>query len=434
MRERDIVLTINVVEPGLVKAVKEHSKLLGKDLKGLVLVDREYAQQDPDRPRDKSGFFKEIICDFSSPRELQKVLKPYIDRLLVATCRYESAIEPFRKVIPFLPYIHTPSETSLLWSTEKPSMRDRLHAYDDTLVPRYVYMDERDMPDFEELIKDFKFPVIVKPSVLAAGLLITACKEKKELEKILKKTFRLMQKMYAKERRGKKPRLLIEEMMQGDMYSTDAYVTHDGRVFCMPLVEVITAHFIGIPGFYSYRHIIPVKLSEAEIKRGFKAAEDAIRALNLSSTTTHIELFLTKDGWKIIEVGARIGGYREALYREAYGAEHYYNDLAVRMGMEPKMPGKPLRHAAGMNIYADEEGYITSIDGLEEAQKLESIVFLNSHAQPGDLALFAGNGGRLIIDGILSNKDPKKLEADVAKVRELIKINVTAEPPAELRS
>jgi biotin carboxylase len=430
MRDRDTILTINVVEPGLVKAVKQHSKILGKDLKGLVLVDREYAKQDPDRPRDASGLFKEIICEFSDQAGLQKILKPYTDRLLVATCRYESAIEPFRKVIPFLPYIHTPSETSLVWSTEKPLMRDRLHAFDETLVPRYVYMEERNVPRLKELTKEFNFPVILKPSVLAAGLLVTQCKTPRELKLAVDKTFRLMHKLYARERRGKKPRLLIEEMMQGDMYSTDAYVTHDGRVFCLPLVEVITAHFIGVPGFYSYRHIIPVNLSEKEIQKGFKAAEDSIKALNLSSTTTHIELFHTKDGWKIIEVGARIGGYREALYREAFGTEHYYNDLAVRMGLEPKMPGKPIRHAAGMNIYADEEGYITSIDGLEEAQKLESVVFLKSHAQVGDLALFAGNGGRLIVDGILSHKNSKKLEEDVAKVRELIKINVTKKQPA----
>jgi biotin carboxylase len=429
MRERDTILTINVVEPGLVKAVKQHSKLLGKELKGLVLVDAGYARQDPGRPRDASGFFKEIVCDFNDQAGLQKVLKPYTDRILVATCRYESAIEPFRKVIPFLPYIHTPSESSLVWSTEKPLMRDRLHAFDEKLVPRYIYMEERDLPNLKELVKDFTFPVIVKPSVLAAGLLVTQCKAEKELESTLDKTFRLMHKLYARERRGKKPRVLIEEMMQGDMYSTDAYVTHDGRIFCMPLVEVITAHFIGVPGFYSYRHIIPVSLPPQEIQAAFRTAKAAIKALNLRSTTTHIELFHTKDGWKIIEVGARIGGYREALYREAYGSEHYYNDLAVRMGMNPKMPGKPICHAAGMNIYADEEGYITSIDGLDEARELESVVFLKSHAEPGDMALFAGNGGRLIVDGILSNKDPEQLEHDVAKVRELVKINVSNKKP-----
>ncbi|HUC20411.1 MAG TPA: hypothetical protein VMR98_02870, partial [Candidatus Polarisedimenticolaceae bacterium] len=81
-------------------------------------------------------------------------------------------------------------------------------------------------------------------------------------------------------------------------------------------------------------------------------------------------------------------------------------------------------HAAGINIYPETEGYIESIEGMEEARKIPSVIFLESHAKAGDVTLFAGNGGRLIVDGILSNQDPKQLEIDVAKVREIVKINV----------
>jgi hypothetical protein len=157
-------------------------------------------------------------------------------------------------------------------------------------------------------------------------------------------------------------------------------------------------------------------------------ATDSVRALNLRATSTHIELFRTPDGWKIIEVGARIGGYRDDLYREAYGVDPYYNDLCVRMGKKPKMPSKPLRHAAGLNIYADEAGIITSVQGVEEARQLSSIVFLESHAKPGEKAEFADKGGVVIVDGILSNRDKGQLERDVAEVRRLVKIDVQKLP------
>ena len=161
--QRDIILTINVVEPALVNAVNLHSETIGRDLKGLVLVDRAYADLSQ-RPKDDSNLFQEIICDFDDPDELQTVLKPYLDRLLVVTCRYEEAIQPFRKVIPFLPYIFTPSPESLLWSTEKPLMRDRLRNYDAQLVPRYQYIELKDMPRLKELVRDFKYPAVIKPS------------------------------------------------------------------------------------------------------------------------------------------------------------------------------------------------------------------------------------------------------------------------------
>jgi hypothetical protein len=113
-----------------------------------------------------------------------------------------------------------------------------------------------------------------------------------------------------------------------------------------------------------------------------------------------------------------MGGYREDLYREAYGVEHHYNDLLVRIGLEPEIPMQPIKHAAGVNIYADQEGIITELSGLDEARQLPSLVTLGTNAQVGDMALFAESGGELIVDAILSNEDADALEADVAKLRE----------------
>jgi len=425
MTTRDTILTINVVEPELVEAVNLHSKELGIPLKGLVLVDKIYAEEAPDRPRDTTGLFEEILCDFDNPDELQQALKPYMYTLLGATCAYESAIQPFRKVIPFLPYISTPSETSLLWSTEKPLMRNRFNKYDASLNPKYQYMEAKDIPNVRELIKGFEFPLIVKPSGLAKALLVTECKNEQELEDCLVNTFKIIDEVYEREHRRSQPSVLVEEMMQGDMYSTDAYITNDGEIFCLPLVQVITANDIGLPGFYSYRHIIPTGLGNEDIEAAFEVARSAIRALNLRTSSAHIELYRTSQGWKIIELGARTGGYREDLYREAYGIKHTYNDLAVRIGKKPVMPGQPIQHAAGFNIYADTEGIIQSIEGLDQAQQLDSVVYIHARAKVGDQALFASNGGDLIVDGILSNKDPEQLEKDMAKIREIVKI-VTA--------
>jgi len=425
MVKKDIVLTINVVEPELVSAVNQHSARLGVKLTGLSLVNKSYDIENPKRSKDTTGLFKEIICDFDDTKELQKVLKPYMNRIIAATCGdYESSIQPFSKVIPFLPYTDTPTESSLIWSTEKQLMRDRMSTYDINLTPRYQYLEKEDISNFKKLIKDFTFPVIVKPTALAKSLLVTKCEDMSQLEDCIVSTFKVIDDVYEREHRYTTPSILIEEFMQGDMYSTDAYVTAKGEIFCLPLVRVITAHEIGLPGFYSYRHIIPTGLSEKETELAFEASKSAIMALGLRSSSAHIELYNTSTGWKIIELGARIGGYRELLYREAYGIAHHYNDLAVRMGMNPVISDKPLKHAAGFNIYPTKEGIVDSIDGLDEARKLESVIYIKQKAVKGDTALFASNGGDLIVDGILSNVDPDKLEEDVVKVRELIKINI----------
>jgi len=429
---KDIVLTINGVEPGLRDALLIHEKEMGVKLKGLVLVDSSFAL-DIDRPKDDSGIFTEIICNFDDQDEMQKLLKPYLDRIVAVTCRFEASIQTFRKLIPFIPYVETPSESSLLWSTEKPLMRDRLHSFNPDIVPKYQYLESSDINDISNLLSDFSYPVIVKPSSLASSLLVTKCDNEYDLKICLRNTFRSIDNIYKREHRTGKPGLLVEEMMQGNMYSTDAYVNRNGDIYCLPLIKVITADSIGLPGFYGYRCVFTTNLPKNEIDDAFTVAKMAVKALNLRSTTAHIELFRTPQGWKIIELGARIGGYREALYREGYGINHYYNDLAIRMGKEPVMPTGFINHSTCLNIYADKEGTIESIIGIEEARKLSSTVFIESHAKPGDKALFASNGGRLVVDAILSNKDPELLEKDVVKLHELLKINIKEKAVLEPR-
>ncbi len=420
---RDVIVSVRGVEPGLLTAAKKLEKRLGRPLQGIDLVDVR-ATENKYRIRDETGFFKEIVCDFDDAAQLQQALKPYMDRALVATCRLEEAIKDFRRVTPLLPYISTPSESSLLWCTQKTLMRDRLHAYNPELVPRYVNVTSYNPEALSEDIADFEFPVIVKPNGLYSSLLVSRCNDRAELELCLAKTFELIEDVYARGDGTGTPSVLVEEMIQGDMYSIDAYVDPYGKSYCLPPVKVITAHSIGLPGFYSYRHIIPTGLPEDELERAYAAARESMRALNLRATSAHIELFLSPTGWKIIELGPRMGGYREDLYREAYGIDHHYNDLLVRIGLEPEIPTQVLKHAAGVNIYAEEEGVITALDGIDDARALPSLVMLGTNAQVGDVALFADSGGELIVDAILSNENPEYLEADVARLRELVTIKI----------
>lgn len=421
---KTIILAIDDVEPGLVRAVKAHSKKLGKPLQGLVLVN-ENAAGAHERTRDESGFFKEISCNFDDPAELQTTLKPYADKILAVTCRQERSVQNLRKVVPFLPYVNTPSESALLWATQKHLMRDRLRAYDERLTPQYCHLTSFQPEDTKKLLKELNLPVIVKPAGLASSVLVTRCDTDEELTRTLEHTFKVITEVYSRDAGRGRPSLLVEEIIEGEMYSTDAYVSPTGEVTCLPFVRIFTAHSLGMEGFYGYNQVIPTALKPDEITRAEKVATKAIKALNLSSTTAHVELFLMPSGeWKIIELGPRIGGYREELYREAYGIDHYYNDLAVRMALPVEVPTKLLKHAAGIMIYAEKEGTIKAVHGFEEARKVPSMVSLSCYAKPGDTALFAGNGGRVLCEGIFSNANPRRLEIDINKVRKLIKFDI----------
>ena len=424
MNEKNIILTVDVVEPELVAAVHKLSKQLGVTLKGIVLISKYYADV-PSRPRDTTGLFTEIFCDFDNPDEIQTLLKPYKDHLLAATCRYEQSIGQFRKLVPFIPYVLTPTESSLKWASEKHIMRDRLRCYDEKLVPKYCPMESYDQKKVEKIIADFSFPMIVKPDGLMKSLLVTQVNNEMELEQCLRHTFAVIQDVYDQEHLGARPKVLVEEMMQGPLYSIDAYIDQKGTTYCAPLVEVVIANDIGLPGFYSYETLTPARTSEHEAAVAEKVARAAVEALNLRSTSAHIELIRSAQGWKIVELGARLGGYRADLYQHAYGIDHFYNDLLIKIGMQPQVTNNPIGYASVINIYGEEEGIFSGIQGVEAVEQLESVLKLTIDLPLGQISRFADKGGQSIVNVTLGNKDQEALRRDIAKARELIQIEIT---------
>jgi len=421
---RDVVVSIRGVEPTLATAVKKLEKRLGRPLKGIDVVDSKAAIHKYYQ-KDVSGTFEQIVCDFDDDAALQQALKPYMDTALVSTCRLEEGMKDFSRAMHYLPYISTPSAASVAWCTQKSLMRDKLHTYDPSLVPKYTTLTEYDQEALSDAIEGFTFPVVVKPNGLHSSLLVSRCDTREVLDACLARTFEVIYEVYEQTDGTGQPSVLVEEMMQGGMYSVDAYMDAEGSFYSLPPVNIVTAHSLGLPGgFYAYRRSIPTGLNDEQLGALYETARASMRALSLSSTTAHIELYLTESGWKIIELGPRMGGYRQVFYQEAYGIDHHYNDLLVRIGLEPEIPRQLIKHVAGVSIYANEEGVIEAIDGIEDARQLSSTVMIGVQAKVGDMALFADSGGELIVDAILSNEDPEKLEADVARLRELVTIKV----------
>ncbi len=164
-------------------------------------------------------------------------------------------------------------------------------------------------------------------------------------------------------------------------------------------------------------------LSENDIANAYKVSKSAIRALNLRSCTAHVELYKCNDStWKIVELGPRIGGHRDELYGGAYGIDHYYNDLASRIGLELELPQVIKKYVSCLGIYPETEGEIVSIEGVDNALLIESVNSVDLKMNPGDKAIFANNGGRSAVHASLSNDSPEVLIEDIEKIRNTIKI------------
>lgn len=404
-------------------ALTKLSKIMNKRLTACVIVPIGGAKN---LKMTKSVQAKTVVieCDLTKDTELQRALARYKHRFMAVTCRAERNIPMLKKVIPHVPYLNTPTEKSLDWTTDKIKMRQMLRSYDKSISPKFVIAHDATQETLDRIEKHVGFPLIIKPSGLAASLLVTLCYHREELEDSLKKTVRKINAIYKKKQGRGEPQILIEEFMEGSMYSIDSYVTQRGTVYHTPLVHVRTGRAVGYEDFFGYMRITPVKLQPHRVDDARRVAEKAIEALNLRSTNCHIELMRTEDGWKVIELGPRMGGFRHEMYELSYGIDHSLNDMLVRIPKKPILTKKVKGYTAVMQFYARKKGRLESLEGINKVRKLESFSRIELKKKLGDMCDFARNGDDPVFDIVLFNKDRSRLLADIRRLEQTVKIRV----------
>jgi biotin carboxylase len=259
---------------------------------------------------------------------------------------------------------------------------------------------------------------------LAASLFVSICYHEEELEKTLRTTFRRLRQAYKNDHRIEDPKLIAEEFMEGDMYSIDSYVGARGKVEHCPLVKVVTGKKIGHDDFYGYLQITPPVFKKETIEKAEHVATQAIHALGLRSTIVHTELMKVDDEWKVVEIAARMGGFRHILHKLTCDIDHALNDVLVRIPHKTIIPRKCSSYACAMKWFAAKEGKITEMKGIKKIEQLESFHSITVNKKVGDKAVFARKGGRSIFNLFLHNADRSKLLADIRRVEQLVKINV----------
>lgn len=413
---------VMTLPPGAVEALRAYEKELGRPLRIMLL--RDSRVKDDKNLRDTSDLDLYVACDFSKPQKIAEALLPYQSELLAITCRSEQSMARFVEVLPHVPYLRTPTTESLKWASDKYEMRKRFKLYDPKITPKFTLVKENSKAERRRVADKIGFPMIIKPTNLAGSLFVSICYHEEELEKQLRTMFRRIRKAYQNDHRLEEPKVIAEEYMDGDLYSIDSYVDSRGRIYHCPLVKQVTAKKLGHDDFYNYLQITPTGLKAATIKKAEEVGEAAIRALGLRSTLAHTELMKVDDEWKVVEVGARMGGFRHVLHSLSCDINHTLNDVLIRIPKKPIIPKKCKGYACTLKWFAAKEGVIEEMKGVKKIEQLESFHKIDVKKKVGDRAIFARNGGRSIFDLYLYNADRGKLLADIRRVEKLVEVKV----------
>lgn len=401
---KDVAVFINDFRQEFADGLHKLSLRLHRPLHGVILLDSELKEKGL-YEKDTAGVFEEIVCDFSDDVALRKALKILEPNLLLVSGVAERNQPYLQRVLPHVPYILGPTERSLDWATHKAKMREMLGSYNSSLVPKVQVVTGSTDDQIQKVLKKLQFPVIVKPTGLAASVLVSKAHNEQELRQMLKKSFSMIERLYKRDRGRGKPSMIIEEFIEGDMYTVDAYVNETGKVWQLPLLRARTAYAAGLEGFNIYKEDSHLELTSEEIAAGHVAAEQAVHALELRSSVAHIEMYHTKDGWKIIELGARAGGQRQDIYDAAYKIDHAYNELLLKTGLEPEITHEPVAYVTTFNLYVEKEGILREIEGLDQVKEVPSLYKLEVFPPANNIALHSDNGGRVLTRGVLHHPD-----------------------------
>lgn len=406
--------------PGAVASIRAYERQIGQKYRIMLLRDVRHKEG----KSEYEGVNFLVECDFDEPARIAEALQPYQDELCAITCRSESYMARFIQVIPHVPYLRTPTTESLKWASDKLEMRRRFKLLAGKYTPKYTLVKGNTKAERKRIIERIGFPMIVKPTNLAQSLLVSVCYHDDELKKSLAHAMRKISKIYEENGRIETPKLMVEEYMDGDMYSVDAYVNSRGTVYFCPMVRVFTRKNMGHDDFSNYIHLSPTALKKRSVERAHEAAEAGIHALGLRNTTAHVELMKIDDEWKLIEIGARVGGFRDKLHKLSCDIDHSLNDVLIRLPKRPILPKKCKGYAATLKWYPKREGRILGLKGVKKCQELKSFSDIKILKKVGDMCRFAKNGGKAVFTITFYNQDRAKLLADMRRAEGLIEVQI----------
>ncbi|MBP1998987.1 biotin carboxylase [Paenibacillus shirakamiensis] len=113
----------------------------------------------------------------------------------------------------------------------------------------------------------------------------------------------------------------------------------------------------------------------------------AIKALNITSGTTHTEIKITDDGPKIIEVNGRMGGYVSEILKRATGVDLIRLTLQISLNQEVSIQPIPMNkvyYQIFLTPPSIENGIYQGITGLETLKDYKDITHVQITKKEGE--------------------------------------------------
>lgn len=175
--------------------------------------------------------------------------------------------------------------------------------------------------------------------------------------------------------------ILVEEFMEGKEVSVES-ITVNGVTSVIAITDKKTT---GAPHFVELEHTIPSRLDYELQEKIKKVTCQAINAIGIINGASHTEIKITKDGPKIVEIGARLGGdnITSDLVPLSTGVNMIENVIKIALNESIEISTK-LNKVATIKYISSNMGILNSISGIENARKVDGVNKVNIYKSIGD--------------------------------------------------
>lgn len=268
------------------------------------------------------------------------------------------------------------SEKTALKATNKAIMREALKTYG-VPIPEFYRVNNKD--EYKKAVDHFKnkqIKCIVKPADNSGSRGVDLISDFNDDENI-DASFEYS-KQYS--RSGE---IIVEEYMEGPEVSVET-ISVSGECYVVQITDKLTT---GEPYFVEMGHNEPSMLPENLQKEIAQVARNAVNAIGIKNGPSHTEIKVTKDGPKIVELGARLGGdnITSHLVPLSTGVNLVECCIRVALGEEPDISAK-IKKASAIRYLNTDVGIISNITGIEDAMEIDGVHQISMVHHEGELA------------------------------------------------
>lgn len=333
-----------------------------------------------------------------------KKLESLRDSIAVITCTQERDMVAYIKAQLYCKKISEEQARKYKKLINKHSFKTELSKLHPELVPAVRVVND----ELIESLETLSYPQVIKPSGLAGSIMVHVVHSPEEFKDYYAE-YGPQMKDIATQYYGKQIETITEDYVSGPQYSINTYIDATGMVTLCPIIRVVPPQELGINDTYNVFQYTTEEIQGEALTLLKDSIQKIVDYFEIRNTSAHFDSVLDNGQWKFFEVGLRIGGNRQKIYKLSHHMDHLYNDIVNRLGSDVETIPARKKTVCVVQKASEETGVLQSVS-YKRTGKTETPALIKELkiAKIGSEVKPLSHGGATITRHLVSNKNEQE--------------------------